>query len=329
MAGLFDDFTKPVESNPAKVRKALEAQQAQVLSNFSAPAAGRHKDVQHARDLVAGMTGLAQAGAFGETAQEHMGVENEPELVEAKANAALVKSIQELEGDPSSADFAKRAAVLAKDAGRPDLALRFTNAFGTRTKAEAAATAATALAQSKEERAKFSALPTSAQEEIVGLQPQFLVDTLGMSSEEAAQVSAQVAERNEFQRQKLKKSLEDVNKATTTKTTNADVNQIKATLSMFGVTGSSFGFGDNTEEFDGFATPIAAEVQRRMDVLKDRGDRGDRNVITNEVMQELNDSGAFVLEPQFFGDGVNVKELDPGKFANVFTGQDEIIDLSL
>jgi len=320
MAGLFDTFS-------VDPMAAAEAQ----------AAALRKQQEQNLRDrLGAGKTGIDRAASdFGASFGSALakGIFGEPEdkdLENVRDAAKLAASISEIEGDPTTSDFAAKAAEVAEKAGRKDLAIKYREAAGLRAKAEAKALAETQAAKTEESRKQFSALPTAAQEELVAVKPDFLVTTLGVDPAEAAAISKNVAERNQFQKAKLQKQLSDVSAATTTKTTNADVNQIKATLSMFGISEASFGFGDNAEEFDNFATPIAAEVQRRMDVAKDKGERLDRNKVTDEVFKELETSGAIVLRDRWFGEGKVIEDIDTAKFKNVFTGgaTGPVIDLT-
>lgn len=331
MAGLFDDFTQNTAADPEAVRRALLAEQAQQFQQFSSKATTREDRI--GRDIFGGLLGLAQSGAFGEKAQSFLeqGVDDDPRLKEVRDNAALAAEIRSLEGDPTSAIFAQKAADLAQARGRDDLALQYRSAAGTRQKQELAVQAEAQAAAVTQARQQFSALPTSAQEELIAVRPEFLTETLSLDPLEAANISKNMEERNVFQREKLKKQMLQVKAATNTKTTNADVNQTKATLSSItGLDADSFG---GEEEFDTFVTPLAAEVQRRMDVLKDEGKRGDRNDITAQVFDEMQQQGVLSVVPSFFefaGYGPKVEDVDPQKLKEFFAPviQSDVIDLS-
>lgn len=321
MAGLFDDV--PAATNdPAVVLKLLKAKREQQKGDFESGATSEYD--RYGRQILSGLQGLQELGAFGKDAQKAISIENDPQYKAIKQNADLAAKIQAIKGDPSSAEFASQAAEIAKAHGREDLALTYREAAGNRRKAEAATAYKMQQDKITTGRQQFSALPTAAQEELVAENPQILVDTLGLDPMQAATVSKNVAERNAFQKAKLAKQLEDVGSATTTKTTNADVNQIKAALGSYGIDQRSFGLvGDNTEEFDRFATPIAAEVQRRMDIAKDRGGRANQFEILGNVVDELKTSGAISTSNRWFSDSVNIDEINPDSFRSVFSQDTE------
>lgn len=327
MAGLFDNIAAPT-NDPARLLKAIQQQNSARQAEFIA--AAPDKGQRAGREIVSGLSTLAGLGAFGKGLKDKFSPENDPDYKAVKQNAELSAAIQKLEGDPSTAEFAHKAADIAKEMGRDDLALQYREAAGVREKQELATELATKQQTIDTARQQFSALPTAAQEELVAVRPELLTDTLGIDPMQAAEVGKRMEERNQFQREKLKKQLTDIRAATTTKTTNADVNQVKSALtSLLGIDSSSFGFGDNTEEFDAFATPIAVEVQRRMDVAKDKGDRLDRNKVLNEVVEELKTAGALKLSDRFFSDKKAIDDIDPDAFRNVFTlTPEDVIDLT-
>ena len=324
MAGLFDSFAKDPNTDPEVVRKALEAQQRANLGEWVKGA--KTQKETGARDIIAGIRGLADSGLFGESFKQP----EDPRLAAVKKDAELAAEINGLGVDLSSAAGAAKAAEVAAKYGRDDLAVHYKEVAGARATAEASSAAAVQKAATTEARNQFTALPTAAQEELVARQPEFLMTTLGLDPEDAQAISDKVAERNAFQQAKLKKQLEDVGSVTTTKTSTADVEQVKSTLHMMGIDSSSFGWTKDEEALGAFATPLAAEVQRRMDVLKDSGARGDRNKITADVVKELEESGAFKMEPQFLdGSRVNLQDFNSTKFKEVFTGSSaDLIDLS-
>lgn len=325
MAGLFDDFGLAPANDPAQMRKALEAQQqAQIAKVGEGNVSRRGK--QGSR-IVQGLLGLGAAGTFGEGIKEELGVEDEPELVATRKQGELVKTLQGLPGDPSSAAYATQAAREALAAGRPDLALKFRNAAGERAKAEASAASKVATEADSERRAELTGLGTSARNEFIAMNPDYLVENLNLTPDQAQAISDGVAEQNNLRRLKLKADLDDVGKATTTKVSASDIAQTTGHLANNGIDLSSLGFNSTEEDLDAFASPIASEVRRRMDVLKDSGQRGNEAAITTEVLKELIDGGAIQVSPQFFGGDegeLNIDSVDKIKFNSILSDTEDV-----
>jgi hypothetical protein len=319
--GMFEDLTQNVSTDPSTVRKLLMDQQQAQLQKF-ANKPRRTKREEAGAGLVAGLLGLAQSGAFGEKAKSwsEQDVNSDPTFKQAQSNADLAQQIQELGGDPSTADFAAKAATLAHQSGRPDLALKYRQIAGERAKAEATASLKQAAEKQKQAREKWSMFPTSVQEEIVAQDPSVLTKNLGLPEDQAKQIGAAMVERNNLEKAKMQAALNKVKDATTTKTSGEDVKQIKAELGNFGIDAKSFGlFGDNTEEFDRFATPIAGEVQKRLDEAKNKGERLSRTEVLGQIIQELKDAGAINLEDRTILSGKKLT-IDGDAFTGYLTG---------
>lgn len=332
MAGLFDIIGN-VAQDPASVLSTLKQEdQAKWRKIIDAAPDKKQHNIRAGAELLAM---IGRSGAFGQKVKDKLSLENDPQYKAAADAANLTKSLQELPGDPASADYAMRASQVAADAGRNDLALKYREAAGQRQAAEQAGAANTAKQQASTTRANFSALPAAAQNELVATQPDFLVKHLGIAPEAAKVISQRVAEQNKMQNDKLAKQIDAIGggHTTTTKTTNADVNQVKSALSMFGIDQHSFGhLGDTATQFDNFATPIASEVQKRIDVAKDKGVRLDRNKVIGDILSELRNSGAFQTSDRWFSNNKAVDNIDPEAFRSVFGITDKpvgpVIDLT-
>lgn len=323
--GLFSDFTSPDAARAAVQRDLLEEQNTTFREGLA-----RQKGGKEMAGFTAGSFLGNLLGGFAESALGIDRVEGSPEVRAAKKDSALAKKLGAVEGDLTSSDAALAQAKIAREAGRDDLALALTVEAGNRKKTEVAAAAKTQAAVTKEARDQFNALPTAAQEELIGKQPQFLVDTIGLTPEKAAEVSNALAERNQFQKARLQKQLSDVQRATASPTTGADVAQVKNNMTtLFGIDSDSFSqFGGDEEEFEAFSGIVAGEVQRRVDIARDKGQRANEATVLKNIMKELQDGGAVSLTEKAFtiGDQKKLDILDPETLGNILGGSEAPAD---
>ena len=281
------------------LREALAAQSAarreRLNTNVQAAGAG----------LSGFERGLAQfgAGLGGGIAGEVFKEPDSPEVEAARAQASIVEAIQQIEAPVGTAAHAAEAGKIANAAGRTDLGLQFAERAANLRKDEAALKVKTEQAQREEQRAQFKQFPAAVQEEIIAKSPEVLVRELGVTPERAKEIAANVEERNNLQRAKAQKTLNEVTKATATKVSGTD---LAATSSIVNtLTNGEF---EESPELEAVARLTAERAQTMADAMRDAGGTPDMNKLRAEAFAELQSEGIVKHDPGKATFGFNIGE---------------------
>jgi hypothetical protein len=231
-------------------------------------------------NLVEGATGLAQAGLFGKKAQEHM-TQTSPELDKAKAQASMIKGLSELEGDKTTADWAKRASQLAIDSGDQATGLKFMMEADKRAKAETKAAAGAQLAEEEQRRKLFSALPSDQQLATIAANPEAAEFFAQVNPEQAAEMSAGAKRSLESKWLKEEKATRDLMSVKTTASNNVTQKQTAQMLGTLGFGGHShekWGWlgKDQPKKFDDMAVAFDHQATDIVDTAASKGGGGVR-----------------------------------------------------
>ena len=257
----------------------------------------------------AGLTGiergLAQfgAGLGGGIAGEVFKGPDSAEVEQARANQNILEGIQQLEAPVGSAAHATESGRIAQEAGRTDLALQFAERAATLRKSEAAAKVKAEKDQREEQRAQFKQFPSAVQELIIAKSPDVLARELGITKARAKAISAKVEERNNLQRAKAQKTLNEVSKATATKVSGTD---LAATSSI--VNTLTDGEFEETPELEAVARLTAERAQTMADAMRDAGGTPDMNKLRAEAFAELQSEGIVNHDPGESTFGFNIGE---------------------
>ena len=278
MAGLFADFG---QTDPNEVRKQLMEKQ---RNQFKKMVSGAETRKERASvNVVEGLGGLAQAGVFGDKIKAKA-TPTSPELDKAKAQAGLVKGLGELEGDRTSADWARRAAALAKESGDEATGLKFLIEADTRAKAETKAQAQAQVAEDENRRKLYGELPTDLQLATVAANPEAAEFFAQVDEGQAAEIQAAAKRSLETKLLKEEKSLSDLMTVKTTASNNVTLKQTTDLLSGAGFGGFSFekyglipALGRNQpEKFNEFATAMDQQILDLMDTAASKRGGGVR-----------------------------------------------------
>ena len=286
----------------AAANERLEERRRALITNLS-------KAQPSGRAQAGSAVGAALGQALGAAGAAALGVNNvDPEVARVESNAALARDIQALSrGDnplePGTAEHATAAGLAAQAAGRTDLALQFAEQGAALRKSEAVAVTKAEAAQREERRAQFKQFPSAVQEEIIAKSPDIMVRELGITPARAKEISAKVEERNNLQRAKAQKTLNEVKKATGTKVTGTDL----AATSSIVDTLTNGEFSESTE-LESVSRLVAERAQTKADALKDAGEAQDMNSIRAEAFAELVNEGVVLHDPGEVTFGFNLGE---------------------
>jgi len=315
MAGLFADFG---QTDPNEVRKQLMEEQRNQFKKLVSGAGTRKEKA--AGNLVEGLTGLAQSGAFGKTIADKTQVRS-PELDKARAQAELVKGLGSLEGDRTSADWARRAAALAKDSGDEATGLKFLIEADTRAKAETKAQAQVQVAEDENRRKLYGELPTDLQLATVAANPEAAEFFAQVDKGQAAEIQAAAKRSLETKLLKEEKSLSDLMTVKTTASNNVTQGQTSQLLAGSGFGGHSFEkwgiLGKNQpEKFEEFATAIDQQVLDLMDTAASKrggGVRLNKHELVGLFKEKATNEGVITVDAN--GDVSNV---DSTRIGDIF-----------
>lgn len=296
MAGLFADFG---QTDPSEVRQELMQQQRDQFSKMLEGAGSRKEKA--AVNLVQGLQGLGQAGAFGKTVQGHL-EQSSPELDKAKAQAVMVKGLSQLEGDKTSADWARRASKLAVDSGDSATGLKFMMEADKRVKTEAAGVAKQQLADDDNRRKLYQAMPEDLQLATVAADPAAAEFFAQVNPSQAGEIQATAKRSLETKLLKEQKSLQDLMSVKTTASNNVTAGQTEKLLSAAGFGGFSFekwGFKDQPHKFTEFAIAIDQQVLDLMDTAASKqggGVRLNKHGLVNQFVKLASADGTIELD---------------------------------
>jgi len=315
MAGLFADFG---QTDPDEVRKQLMQEQRNQFKQLVSGA--QSKKDKAGLGLVEGLQGLGQAGAFGKTVKEHL-TPTSPELDKAKAQAELVKGLGSLEGDRTSADWARRAAALAKESGDDATGLKFLIEADTRSKAETKAQAKVAAAEDENRRKLYSALPSDLQLATVAADPEAAEFFAQVDKGQAAEIQAAAKRSLETKLLKEEKALSDLTAVKTTASNNVTADQTSKLLTGTGFGGHSFekwGFlgKDQPEKFAEFNVAIDQQLLDLMDTAASKsggGVRLNKHELVELFKQKATNEGVIDVDEN--GD---VNNVDMTRIGDVF-----------
>jgi hypothetical protein len=255
-----------------------------------------------ALSVVAGEhIGAAIAGAFGYEQPES------PQMTAARAEAKLIESINLIEGDPASADYAAQAAKLAMDAGNQRVAYQFAQESGVRTKSEAALGVKTEAARVKVLAENFGRQPNSIKLSLIAGDNEDVFTALNIPpGEERDALKASAAEQIESN---LIRNKAAANKIRRTLDTSINTTDIKSTLAWMGSAniGAEEGLTSTEEDVtntnEAIAMRISADAKELMVQAQERGDTMSQADANEQSATALIDSGAFEVN---IGEGTSM-----------------------
>lgn len=221
--------------------------------------------------------------AAGEIGGEHLaaglmklfGVERnvDPEVAAAQQQAALVGQINEIEGDPSSAEYARQAGVLAQEAGRQDIAYGFAQEAGSRQEAETARTAKNEAARLDAERKSFSAQPESVKLALIAEGNERALAALGLvaDSDEGRAIMASANTSLKTKQIKDQKQIDDLKAAQDPSVKASDQNASRMWRQGNNIFTSDSGNAEAQEKFAStvdYAHAAAAKAKLKAELAK-------------------------------------------------------------
>jgi hypothetical protein len=247
--------------------------------------------------------GSALAGAFG------METPDSPEVAAARSQAKLLENINLIEGDTSSADYAKQAARLAMEAGDQATAFQFAQEAGTREKAETALAVKTEDARVKTLAENFGRQPNSMKLNLLAGGNEDVYTALNIPAgpeREALKVSAQ--EQVESQLIRNKAAASKVRRTLDTSVNSTDITSTLAWMDSANI-GAEEGVLTTAEDLEStqkaIAMRIAADAKELMVQSQESGDTLSQSDANEQAATGLIDSGAFEVDigegTSFFG----------------------------
>lgn len=294
----------------AQARLQAEKNRSEALMQSRRAGQSREQNVGEQAGIIAGNITTALGQKFGLMDKPADPVETSPEVVQARQNAGLVKSLQGIESDPASAEWATAAAAQAKANGREDLAFQLLGEAAQRRKSEAKAGVAAEQQALKDRRATINTLPSAQKfslivndREATGKMYNLKGKALDSFVKDAADSLATIRDKNRAELNKIK----PVNPANVT---GGDLTSVQSTMESKGFNQDAFDtsfFGDGEDAHGQFANMIADHARTEQEIrARQGGETLPLDQITSELLDTLEANGTFQRTDDFFGDGTSI-----------------------
>ena len=316
MAGIRDIIgTDPVQAAQMaaqdrirRARKDADAAFATSLGGMTAAQAQGASTGKAISDLLGGF--------FGEDEAEQ--VEASPEVQEARKNALLVEQLGTIEADPTSAEYARQAGTILKNAGREAQALDMAATAAERDKAETAAAAKAAKAARDEELASLKALPPVLKSSVIeSMTPKQIMERWNTSEAGAKKLIKDAGRNKETALAKQAQAVSKLNTVRPVDVSGTDIKRVTTALEGAGFSPKTFnptGIGSDEETFKVFSNKLTGQAMTEQRLLSERGINKPLEEIVNDILANTEADGVFSRDPNFFGSGWTVaEELDPAK----------------
>jgi len=304
----------------AEARAAeMKAKRAQTLANIKAAGEGEGK-LQGGLNAVGSVAGehlgAAAARMFG------MAPAESPEIAAAKQQAALLEQLNGIEGDTSSAEWARQAGAKALEMGDQRTAYSFAQEAGNRAKAEAAAEQKALATEQDNFNKQWRGAPTVVQLQSLESKDPRVYASLGMTDpDQIEEMSQSAAAEIESNRIKQKHAADKIRNGLDTSLTGTDLKATEA-----GLTGLGYQYGDVGSEKDediairsGITALVAGEAANLMAKARQTGGTLSQNDANRMAVESLVQSGQLKQEVtgpksawNFFGPDEGTKVLSIG-----------------
>ena len=241
------------------------------------------------------------------------------------------QSLQGLEADPASAEWATAAAAQAKAGGREDLAFQLLGEAAQRRKAESAAAAKQEQADLDNRRKTINTLPQAQKFSIIANDPEAAGKLYNLKGkaldnfvQDARDSLATIRDKNRAELSKLR----PVNPANVTK---GDIAQVQGVLGSKDIDVDSFDtdiWGDGADTYGQFSEMLADQARTEQELRAKRGETATLDQITSELVDTLQANGTFQTSEGFmgFGGGVNVQDdFSADNVRSVFKGRTDAL----
>ena len=322
MPSIYDTILRedPLAAARQEATARLEAERTKQQSQFLQTLQGLSPEVRQGA-----ITGQAAAQLFGAIRDKRSGapdpVDTSPEVVRARQNADLSKSLQGIEADPASAEWATQAAAQAKANGREDLAFQLLGEAAQRRQAEAKLAREQDAQVLKDRRATINTLPNAQKFSLIvndkdaaGKLFNLKGKALDAFVKDADDSLATIRDKNRAELNKIK----PVNPANITK---GDIVAVDSTLTSLGYDADAFnpGFGKDEDARNQFMNILADQARTEQELRAKRGETLPLDQITTELMTELETTGIFTKSPDTFGGGFTMTDdFNAGAVRNAF-----------
>ena len=238
--------------------------------------------------------GAALAGAFG------MKQPVSPEMEAANKQAELIEQINMIEGDPTSADYAKQAAKLAMDAGNQQAAYGFIQTAGERTKAEGQLAIKSKLAAQKVDAENFSRIPASMKMELFASGDDAAYNMVNIpEGPERQAMMAKATEQIENELLRVKASVRDVRRSLGTSVSTSDMKSGRSWMTGANVSATD-GWRQSEADVEAMNEGVSMLVSSGANLLRTESQDTDNPLSDSEAkdlaFKDLVDSGRIIVE---------------------------------